>query len=161
MEIIYDSPSGSARPLREAYPSAAEGRVVLQIAISKAVAPLIETSPRIPEFGTPNRGLLDRFRGLLDRRHQEAELTVAVICQEMGMSRPTLNRRLKTLTGLAIKEHLQLLRLAKAAERLMSSSDPISIIAYDCGFTDPNYFCRAFAKKFNQPPTHFRSKHAG
>lgn len=90
--------------------------------------------------------------------HCDPELNVERICREMGMSRANLNRRIKALTGEAVMEHLRRMRMETAAIRIFADQDSISAIAYDCGFTDPNYFCRAFAKAYHCSPTEYRSQ---
>ena len=41
-------------------------------------------------------------------------------------------------------------------EGLKKESLPISKIAWDCGFADPNYFARWFRKKVGQSPRQWR-----
>lgn len=154
---LYEIWAISSKVLQEKRHPKPDELVKMKTAIMEMpVAPSgMEESSGLPS--PPQPGLLDRIHTVLSHRHHEAGLDVAAICRELGMSRPTLNRRLKELTGLSIKEHLQCLRLNRAATQLQSSKDPVCAIAYDCGFTDPNYFCRSFVKKFKQTPTQYRA----
>lgn len=99
---------------------------------------------------------LERFFNLLALHHRDTELSLAKICRALAMSRANLNRRVKSLTGEAVMEHLRRIRLEFAASKLLDEDTPIYAIAYECGFSDPNYFCRAFTKSYRQSPTRYR-----
>ena len=77
------------------------------------------------------------------------------------MSKASLYRKLKALTGQSTNEFLQNFRLKYAARLLTESDRPISDIAYDVGFSDPYYFSRAFKKLFEMSPKQWRQEHSG
>ena len=52
----------------------------------------------------------------------------------------------------------QIIRLLKAEELLKDPSLNISQIAYDIGFSDPNYFSRLFTKAYDLSPSEYRNK---
>ncbi len=39
----------------------------------------------------------------------------------------------------------------------MRSDEPVKQISSDCGFDDPNYFAKAFRKRYGASPTEFRA----
>ncbi|MEO1449624.1 MAG: AraC family transcriptional regulator [Bacteroidota bacterium] len=47
-------------------------------------------------------------------------------------------------------------RLEAAAGKLLVSKDPVSAIAYDCGFQDVTTFSASFREKFSMPPSQYR-----
>ncbi len=47
-------------------------------------------------------------------------------------------------------------RLEQSAILLKSSQEPVSAIAYDCGFTDPTTFSSSFVQKYGVSPSRFR-----
>ncbi len=55
-------------------------------------------------------------------------------------------------------DHLMHVRCRKAAELLKATDRTITNIAFDCGFSDSNYFTRCFRKVMNQTPTHYRER---
>jgi AraC family L-rhamnose operon transcriptional activator RhaR/AraC family L-rhamnose operon regulatory protein RhaS len=48
------------------------------------------------------------------------------------------------------------IRIQKAAELLKSTERTITDIAFDCGFSDSNYFARCFRKIMDQTPNEYR-----
>jgi AraC-like DNA-binding protein len=110
----------------------------------------------LPSPSLAEKQWLDRFFNLLALHHHDAGLSLTQICRALAMSRANLNRRVKTLTGEAVMEHLRRIRLEFAATKLLDEDAPIYAIAYECGFSDPNYFCRAFTKTYRQSPTRYR-----
>jgi len=73
-----------------------------------------------------------------------------------GLSRTYLSHVFKEVTGMRLRDYLIQVRLDKAKELLSHIDLKIKEIAYDTGFSDPNYFCRAFKKKTGLNPTNWR-----
>ena len=70
------------------------------------------------------------------------------------MSRSSLHRKLKSLTGLSTTEVVRNIRLSKAVEFLrqgFNSSDA----AYRSGFGSPAYFTKCFREVYGLTPTDF------
>jgi transcriptional regulator GlxA family with amidase domain len=76
----------------------------------------------------------------------------------MGLSRAQLYRKLQSLTGRSVNEHLNAIRLEKARHLLKTSNMNISEVAYDVGFNDPKYFGRVFSEAFGQSPSEFAGR---
>ena len=88
----------------------------------------------------------------------ESEFSVEDLCLGVGMSKATLYRKLKALTGQSTNEFMQTTRLKYAARMLAQTDKPVSEIAYEVGFSDPYYFSRAFKKLFGLSPKQWREK---
>ncbi|GAB4045123.1 hybrid sensor histidine kinase/response regulator transcription factor [Spirosoma litoris] len=86
----------------------------------------------------------------------QSQLSIEVLCQEMGMSRTSLHRKITALTGMSLTKYIRSLRLARAKELLWSSELNISEVAYAVGFDDPKYFSRVFSEEFGVSPANFR-----
>ena len=78
-------------------------------------------------------------------------------CEEMAMSRSTLNRKLRALTGSSTNEFIRLLRLKRASQLLQKNSATIVEIAYQVGFNNPSYFAECFREQFGKSPSQFSS----
>jgi transcriptional regulator GlxA family with amidase domain len=50
------------------------------------------------------------------------------------------------------------LRLKKAQSLLLDSTQSITAVAFDCGFSDPGYFARVFKQGFGMSPQEWRVK---
>lgn len=88
----------------------------------------------------------------------ESEFAVDDLCMSMGMSKATLYRKMKALTGQSTNEFIQNTRLKYAARILVETDKTVSEVAYEVGFSDPYYFSRAFKKNFGMSPKQWREK---
>ncbi|MEQ9375285.1 MAG: two-component regulator propeller domain-containing protein [Imperialibacter sp.] len=77
------------------------------------------------------------------------------LCKDVGMSKATLFRKLKALTGQSANEVIRTIRLKRAAQILAEGDFSISEVAYMVGFNDPKYFRNCFKKVFSQSPSEY------
>lgn len=84
------------------------------------------------------------------------EITLTSMAELAGLSPSYFSRRFKNVTGTGMKEYVSYLRLRRAAALLLSSSESITAIAVECGFSDSNYFKDAFKKMFGHSPRAYR-----
>jgi AraC-like DNA-binding protein len=95
---------------------------------------------------------------LIFDRLEEENLSGDILAKELFMSRSTLFRKTKSLTGLSISAFIRGVRLRRAAERLLSEPQtPIGQIAYEVGFKDAKYFRKSFQQEFEHLPSTYRS----
>ena len=72
----------------------------------------------------------------------------------MGIS--SFRQNFRKFTKSSPIEYLLRLRINQAAILLKTSSEPLTRIAFACGFTDINYFSRQFKKYYNILPSQYR-----
>ena len=65
---------------------------------------------------------------------------------------------IKKETGLTAQEYIQSKIIELAKERILSTSDTISSIAYSLGFQYPQHLCRMFKKHVGCTPNEYRSQ---
>jgi signal transduction histidine kinase/ligand-binding sensor domain-containing protein/DNA-binding response OmpR family regulator len=99
--------------------------------------------------------LLTRITTYLEENLMDSQLSVERLSKEVGMSRSSLYNKLLELTGQTPVEYIRSYRLDKAAVLLEKSDMTIAEIAYQVGFSTPNYFARSFKNKFNLLPSEF------
>lgn len=82
-----------------------------------------------------------------------------VFTEEMGSSKSTLYKKLKSLTGLNTSAFISNIRL-KAACKIIQEKKRLRIseLAYAVGFNDPKYFSSCFKKQFGLNPTEYLDK---
>jgi AraC family L-rhamnose operon transcriptional activator RhaR len=68
----------------------------------------------------------------------------------------SINRKVRRESALNLGILLDEARQKRSYEGLKKENLPISKIAWDCGFADPNYFARWFRKKVGQSPRQWR-----
>ena len=99
-----------------------------------------------------------KFKNVLEENYSNPEMSVEILSVKMSLSRAQLYRKLQSLTGRSVNEHLNSIRLEKARHLLKTSSMNISEVAYDVGFNDPKYFGRVFSEAFGQSPSEFAGR---
>ena len=109
-----------------------------------------------------NHQLLVRFEQLLDNYFDSNEptekglLTVQQIAEQMNLSPNYLSDLLRIHTGQNTQQHIHEKLIAKAKERLSTTSLSISEIAYALGFEHAQSFSTLFKKKTSISPIEFR-----
>lgn len=81
---------------------------------------------------------------------------VTTLCRELAMSRSVMYRKIKMLTGNSIQEFVRVVKLRKASRLLLENSTPISLIAYNSGFSNTKHFSTAFKKLYGKTPSEYR-----
>ncbi len=99
---------------------------------------------------------LQKLRAAVENRLGDTGLSIPELSREMIMSHTQLYRKLKALTGKTPSQFIRTLRLKKAMQLLKTSESNISEIAYEVGFSDPNYFSRMFKQEFGKVPGEVR-----
>lgn len=109
-----------------------------------------------------NKGVLVQFENFLNRYFQnditEKGIPSVTQCGEaMNLSPYYLSDLLKAETGKSAKEHIDLVLINRAKNRLLQSNVSISEIAYELGFDYPNHFSKLFKSKTGMSPKEFRT----
>ncbi|MEZ4777388.1 MAG: two-component regulator propeller domain-containing protein [Bacteroidia bacterium] len=99
---------------------------------------------------------LQKILQLIEDKIDQSDLGIEDMCRVVGLGRTQLFRKINALTGESPIRYIQKIRLKKAKELLLTSELNVSEIAYEVGFSDPNYFARAFSKEFGIPPSAVR-----
>nr|WP_315422707.1 helix-turn-helix transcriptional regulator [uncultured Pedobacter sp.] len=106
-----------------------------------------------------NSALLTRFEQLIDdyfNNDVQVLLTVQFIAGQMNLSPNYLSDLLRVHTGQNTQQHIHEKLIAKAKEKLSTTSLSVSEIAYALGFEHPQSFSTLFKKKTNSSPLEFR-----
>ncbi len=93
-----------------------------------------------------------RFSALVNQHYTNKDISADTLAQHMNCSRSQLHTKLKALTGLSTKEYLNDYRL-NLSRQLLANGMSVTETAFEVGFGDPNYFARAFKKKFGTTPS--------
>lgn len=84
------------------------------------------------------------------------QITSARLAAYCNCSESYLSHIFKKNIGLCINSYTNKIRIEYAKDKLLSTIDPISVIATSSGFSDPNYFSRIFTQSTNLTPSQFR-----
>ena len=94
------------------------------------------------------------------RRHSSRSVSTAELAEHLGLSTRSLNRRINKTFGISPYELTLRVRIQKAAETLLLSSEDITSIAVDHGFCDQSAFTHHFRKRMGITPKQLRLRHA-
>ena len=105
---------------------------------------------RLPQHNRDQEFVL-RFHALVSQHYKGKEVTADLLAQLMNCSRSQLHAKIRTFTNLSPKEYLNNYRL-NLARQLLESGMSVAEVAFEVGFGNPDYFGRAFKKKFGMNP---------
>jgi YesN/AraC family two-component response regulator len=106
-----------------------------------------------------NKSFLERCIQIIDANMDNPEFTIQTFCQELGMSHPSLYKRIKAISGLTVNVFIRYLRLRKAAELLINTNNTIVEVTYITGFNDMKYFREQFFKLFGMNPSEYAKRY--
>jgi DNA-binding response OmpR family regulator len=96
---------------------------------------------------------LETLNEVIYNNLEEEELDVEKLAKMMNMSRPTLYRKIKSISNLSINELINLTRLKRAAELLAEDNYKMYEVAALVGFKSQTNFGRSFLKQFGMSPS--------
>jgi YesN/AraC family two-component response regulator len=102
--------------------------------------------------------LMERIIDSINKHLSDSDFSVEMLCDEVGMSRANLHRKMKQMTGITASDFLRNLRMEQAARLLSEQKVNITQVAYSVGFSSLPYFSTAFKKHFGISPTEYIEK---
>lgn len=109
------------------------------------------------KFGQTEQSFISRMNDIISANMDNPKFSVEELADKLNVSRVQLYRKVKAILGISISDHINNIKLERAAELLKSGSMNISEIAYALGFSSPNYFSTAFKNKFGVSPKEFKT----
>ncbi len=122
------------------------------------------TAPEnLGEGAAMENAFVQKIREIVETNLDDARFDLPQLSRQAAMSSSQLHRKLVALTGLSPNRFIRRVRLSKAKILLLESEESVNAIAYDTGFTDPDYFSRLFKQETGLTPTAFkeRERHHG
>ena len=110
-----------------------------------------------PEVKGNDEQLMERIMKAVNKNLNDSDFNVEMLCQEVGISRAQLHRKMKELTGLSTSEFIRNIRLEQAARLLKEQKINVTQVAYTVGFSNLAHFSTIFRKHFGVSPSEFAS----
>ena len=98
---------------------------------------------------------IEQLKRKMEKEFSRPDFSILKEARRIGVHRSTLYRLFVSRTGMSPQNYLIACRLREALVRL-HAGEPLKTIAFECGFSDQNYFTRVFRKKYGIPPAKFR-----
>lgn len=133
----------------------------LNAAIEKAVRMLCPDFPGNSQMQDASdikaEEVIEIIKEKIDHEYSE-NIRISDFSAKYFFSREYLSKLFKTRYGIGIYEYLQKVRMERAAALLRDPDIKILDISSRIGYTDNNYFSKAFRNYYNLTPTEFRKQ---
>jgi AraC family transcriptional regulator len=83
-------------------------------------------------------------------------ITLSDIAAVSDMSKYHFHKIFKSITGETVADYIKRVRLEKSADMLIRTSNSMTLIAYESGFSSSSVFSREFKRKYSISPRDFR-----
>ena len=100
--------------------------------------------------------LVSRAMQLMQDRFSDPGLNVSMLADHLDVHRATLSLLFRRETGLTCIAYLISLRVQHALSLLRNTTHGIGEIAFQSGFSDADYFCKAVVRATGYNPSEFR-----
>ncbi len=109
---------------------------------------------------TKDKKFLEKITEIIEKRIMDPQLSVEELSKEVAMSRSSLHKKLKALSGHVPNEFIRLVRLKHAAKLLLTNDYNISEIGFMVGFNSHSYFSKCFYNQFKFKPSEFLEQYS-
>ncbi|MFP5436948.1 MAG: two-component regulator propeller domain-containing protein [Bacteroidia bacterium] len=96
---------------------------------------------------------------IIEANLDNADFTIKIFAQEMGMSHRSLYDKIKNISGQTLNAFIRSVRLRRAAVLMLTENMNIAQAALQVGFEDQQYFRQQFVKLFGMTPSDYIKKY--
>lgn len=111
----------------------------------------------VPSF---NNTFIQEVIRLVDENLQNPDFKIDDLAETMNMSRAVFYRKIKTFTGASPIDLVKEMRLKRALELLDADTYSLLEVAYQSGFSSPQYFSRVFKEQMQCTPNEYKRRKA-
>lgn len=122
--------------------------------------PVPQTEVRISEmeFAKLDEILLGNILKAVEDNLSEAEFDVQHLAEKVNMSRSTLTRKLKAITGLTPLEYIRRVKMQHACRMLKDPHTTVNEVALALGYYNRKYFTSCFKEEYGMTPSEFQKQ---
>ncbi len=99
---------------------------------------------------------VSQAKNYIETYYANYDLSLQTVASNLGITANYLSTLFGKEEGESFNKYLQKIRLNKSSELLMTSTNTIQEIAFQCGFEDANYFSKCFKKVMGMTPKQYR-----
>jgi len=118
---------------------------------------LLLPSPALTTISNADEQFMLKLTDIIKSHYHNPDFGVAMIAEQIAMSRASIYNKMKQITGIGISEYINKYRIEVACELLRTSDQPISEVAFEVGFSSQKYFSTAFKQATGKTPTEYRA----
>ena len=120
-----------------------------------------EITPQEPEFQNLDKMLLDNAVKCVEEHLTSPDFDVTALASAMNMSRSTLSRKLKAITGRTPLDFIRNIKMKHARIMLEDKNRNITEIAATLGYFNRKYFTSCFKEEFGITPSEYQKNMEG
>jgi signal transduction histidine kinase/AraC-like DNA-binding protein len=113
--------------------------------------------PKQLNLKEPDEHFMEQFIAILEKCYPDAGFGVDQLCDEIGLSRMQLHRKLKAITGKSPGDFLRSFRLERA-KQMLASGMSVSEAAFQVGFNNLSNFSKTFREHTGSLPSEFAAR---
>ena len=121
---------------------------------------LQQTSTDNEETGKLDKLLIDKAINIVKENIASPNFDVNELARAMNMSRSTLTRKLKAITGDTPLDFIRHIKMKQAKALLNNKSSNISEVATALGYQNRKYFTACFKEEFGITPSEYQKNHS-
>ncbi|MGC4128128.1 MAG: substrate-binding domain-containing protein [Bergeyella sp.] len=107
-------------------------------------------------FGSIEQSFVNKLNQIIKNNIDNPDFSVENLADALNVSRIQLYRKIKAMFDINVSDYIGNFRLEQAKAMLQNPGLTVSEIAYQTGFSSPNYFSTVFKNKFGVSPNAFR-----
>ncbi|MEL6672818.1 MAG: ATP-binding protein [Bacteroidota bacterium] len=120
----------------------------------KFVPQQVESGPGLPQETLHIQDqFIEKVRDIIEAHYADQHFGLMHLCQELGMSRTQLYRKMKALIDMAPSDFIRRHRLAHAHTLLKTTQLNVSEVAWQVGFKDLSHFSKAYYALYGELPS--------
>ena len=100
--------------------------------------------------------MVSDIRTYCSQHLSDSALGGQMISDHFGLSATYLNQLFKQELGMTIKQYISEMRMERAEQLLAQTYETVDEIAAKCGYSNGNYFAKAFRENRKMSPTDYR-----
>lgn len=107
-------------------------------------------------FTQIDKMLLSKIQETIEQHIGEPDFNVATLADNMNMSRSTLMRKIKVITGKTPLQFIRDIKIELACQMLKNHTTSVSEVANRLGYTDSDYFSKTFRESVGMSPSEWQ-----
>lgn len=120
----------------------------------------VDTNYDLLDATAIDKEFLEKVTEIVQENLSSSSFDVVQLADILAMSKSSLYRKIKAITGLSPVEFIRNIRLKQGVNMLKNKSVTVSEVAYACGFSNPKYFATCFKDEFGITPKEYQKTDA-
>lgn len=113
------------------------------------------------DFTSLDEQLIEKAIEVVEQNLSEPEFDVVTLAGELGMSRSTLARKIKGITGRTPLDFIKDIKMKHACQMLKNKRISIAEVVVALGYNDHKYFAASFKEAWGMTPSEYQKKVEG